>query len=92
MSYMKIRCDNCGESWEVYEWGIKNEFARYCPHCLSAIDEQTWKNQILPAFGSVGDANRELIKDYEGYNTPLFAVDMLSDTYTKRREDEDAEG
>ena len=85
MSYMKIHCDYCGGSWEVYEWTLDHEKSRYCPHYFSKIDEQTWKNQVLPAYASVCDANRELVKDFTGSHIPLFSVDVISDYYFRKR-------
>ena len=88
MAYMIIHCDYCGQSWEVYgsrDWN-KNK-NRECPHCQHKIDRQTWKNEILPAFGSFSDVNRELFKDHTGNHTPLFTIDFVSDhVFRKVRE------
>ena len=75
---IKINCNNCGSNWEIYErdnW--KDDKARICPHCHSEIDSQTWKNQILPAWGFYTDSNRELIKD-TGFGNALFSVDFIN--------------
>ena len=80
MAYLRIHCDVCGGTWEVYHrdnW--KDDKARQCPHCFSKIDRQTWEKQILPAFGAVQDANAELFKDSTGYHTPLFTFDVIAD-------------
>jgi len=42
---------------------MNEESARSCPRCLKTIDSQTWARFILPAFGLMDDANRELVKD-----------------------------
>lgn len=85
MAYLNIHCRYCRKHWEVYE---RDDFnspkARTCPHCNSKIDEQTWNNQVIPAFGMVADANRELVKDHTGYHTPLFYFDVISDHIFKR--------
>lgn len=81
MAYMRIRCDYCGGAWEVYHrdnWNDKK--ARTCPHCQQAIDGQLWERQVLPAFGSVEDANSELYKGHVGYHSPLFQIDFIADT------------
>lgn len=78
MGYLKIHCGSCGGSWEVYgrdDW--KQKAARTCPHCFERIDGQDWERQILPAFGAMMDANRELMKTHSGYNAPLFRVDYI---------------
>lgn len=80
MAYMRIHCDYCGQKWEIYERDNFNHWkARMCPHCGSKIDEQTWQRQILPGFGQIADANRELMKDHTGYHRPLFTVDVIAD-------------
>jgi hypothetical protein len=74
--FIRIKCHNCGGNWKIYErdnW--KDNKFRICPHCYSEIDSQTWKNQILPAWGFYMDANRELIKDI-GLGNKLFTIDF----------------
>ena len=75
MGHLKIHCDSCGSDWTVYhrdDW--KDWKARTCPMCGETIDHQTWDDQILPAFGAMEDANRELYKDHAGYHGTLFTV------------------
>jgi len=86
MAYLRIHCDYCGGTWEIYHrdnW--KDDKARQCPHCQSKIDAQTWQNQILPAFGAAHDANAELFKDHVGYHRPLFTFDVIADHIFTRR-------
>ena len=80
MAFMRIHCGYCGQPWEIYsrdDW--KGDKARTCPHCKNKIDRQTWNNHVLTAFGSVQDANAELIKDSMGFKTPLYTVDFIED-------------
>ena len=42
MAYLKIYCDYCGQTWEVYRRSMNDEHSRECPHCGSRIDDQTW--------------------------------------------------
>lgn len=80
MGYLKIHCGYCHGSWEVYSrdpW--KDEQYRTCPHCFKEIDNQNWKNFIVPAFCTMQDANRELIKTHTGQHSPLFTVDYTED-------------
>ena len=80
MGFLRIHCDSCGGTWDVYgrdNW--KESRCRTCPHCQSEIDGQDWERFILPAFGGLMDANRELMKTHTGYSTPLFAVDYIED-------------
>lgn len=85
MGYLRIHCANCCRRWSVYGVGNwRSETARTCPHCGAQIDAQTWEKQVLPAFGMMSDANRELIKDHAGYSTPLFRVDFIANYTTKK--------
>ena len=82
MGFLRIHCDYCGGTWDVYgrdDW--KNTRSRTCPHCMTKIDGQDWNNQIVPAFATMQDANRELLKTHTGYNAPLFTVDYIEDHY-----------
>lgn len=79
MAYLRIHCDVCGGTWEIYDRDRGNDKARQCPHCFSEIDAQTWARQIVPAFCMVSDANRELYKDSTGQHTPLFTFDVIAD-------------
>ena len=91
MAFIRIHCDNCGGSWEIYHrdnWN-KDE-ARQCPHCYEEIDRQIWKKEIIPAFAAVEDANGELYKDSTGCRRPLFTVDFIADTYHRPKKEENA--
>ena len=82
MGFLRIHCDYCGGTWDVYgrdDW--KTTRSRTCPHCQTKIDGQDWNNHVLPAFGAMMDANRELIKTHTGYHTPLFTVDYVEDFF-----------
>lgn len=85
MGYLRIHCTECRRRWAVYsrdDW--HSIHSRTCPHCGAQIDKRTWENQVLPAFGMMGDANRELIKDRTGYGRPLFRVDFIADNIRER--------
>lgn len=80
MAYLRIHCDVCGGTWEVYHrdnW--KDDKARQCPHCFAKIDRSVWEKEVLPAFGAVQDANAELFKEHTGYHRPLFTFDVIAD-------------
>ena len=82
MGFLRIHCNYCGGTWDVYgrdDW--KNNRSRTCPHCQSKIDGQDWEKQIVPAFGAMLDANRELMKTHTGYHSPFFTVDYIEDHY-----------
>ena len=82
MGFIRIHCDYCGGTWEVYgRDNYKETQYRTWPHCFSKIYGQDWMNHVLPAFGAMMDANRELIKTHTGYHAPLFTVDYVEDFY-----------
>ena len=84
MAFLRIHCDYCGGTWDVYKRDIKTEDARKCPHCFQKIDAQTWKKHIIPAFGTVEDANMELVKD--AYNhLPLYSFDVIANHLFRNR-------
>lgn len=79
MGMLKINCGYCGGSWTVFHRDIHYKHAATCPHCNHKIDGQTWERQIIPAFGAMDDASRELLKDASGYGTTLFTLSYESD-------------
>lgn len=84
MAFMKIHCENCGGSWEVYFRAFHDPKARECPHCFERIEQQTWERQIVPAFGAFSDANLELARD-EADHHPRFTVDFVDDSLYANR-------
>lgn len=86
MAYIELHCETCNGSWQVYERDVQRDSSRTCPHCFSEVDTQTWDRQIVPAFGAVDDANRELFKDATGYHRPLFTFDVISNGLYRNRD------
>lgn len=88
MALLRIYCDYCKQKWDVYERSINDEKSRICPHCLSAIDSQIWRKQVVPALSMVADANRELMTDHIRYHRSIFQIDVIEDTYFPARSEE----
>lgn len=86
MGHLICKCDNCGTNWTIYHRDSKNRTAKTCPMCGESIDGQTWEKQILPAFGAMEDANRELYKDHVGYHGTLFTVGYEPDVIYPNKE------
>lgn len=78
MGFLRLHCTYCGDPWEVYHRDMRSPTANQCPHCFKEIDRQTWDKQIVPAFGAMDDANRELFKDHTGIHTVLFSADYIA--------------
>lgn len=82
MTYMEIHCGSCGRAWRVeISDNYQQDTARTCPQCGQQIDRQTWNNQVLPALGTVHDANFELARDATGYQGQgAFYINVLEGT------------
>lgn len=79
MGYLRIKCHKCGGSWPVDHNEIHDDHRRVCPWCCKEIDRQTWNKSIVPAFGEMEDAARELVKDYTGYpGAGLFSISYFT--------------
>lgn len=75
MAFMRIHCGVCGRVWEVYNHGNwKADSARTCPGCFAEVDKTHWEQNILPVFGEMNDAERDMMK-----SEPIFSVDIISD-------------
>lgn len=87
MGYLKIHCKNCRKSWAVYHrdnW--HDERARQCPFCYSEIDKDLWEREIIPAFGAMSDANREILKNYTGFpDKSMFLIDYRANRELMKR-------
>lgn len=78
MGKLSIHCNGCGSDWVVYHrdnW--KNWRSRTCPVCGKSVDPGTWERFVLPAFGSLEDANIELYKDHNQGHGTLFTVSYI---------------
>ena len=93
MVLIRIHCDSCGGSWDVYSSLRDFDQARQCPHCEHRIDGATWREKILPAFDAARLANLGLHSDHCEYHTAPFTVDFIADTiYTNAAHDPNAPG
>lgn len=79
MPYLKIHCDYCGGTWDVYHKQREYDAARQCPHCDARIDGATWRGKILPAYNSMRAANMALLDDHVQNHCPRFEVDFVND-------------
>lgn len=80
MGHLAVQCGNCGRRWKVYGSDNFNaDTAKTCPRCGEQVDAHTWATQVLPAFGMMEDANRELHKDATGYGLTRFKINYKHD-------------
>ena len=81
--YLKIYCDYCRQSWEVYPRGnlrgLLTSKQSQCPHCGAAkIDPETWKD-VLVALSLTRGVNERLAADHVNKHNALFAVSFIAD-------------
>ena len=84
MGYLTVDCNTCGGSWNVYHatnWS--DDVTRTCPHCFAEIEQRAWEDHVLPAFGSMTDANTELDRSGEWEHAPRFRVHYTEDQEMK---------
>lgn len=85
MAFMRIHCDVCGGTWEVYQRvSPADDQARQCPHCLSKIDRSAWERRVN-ALKTVDNANRVLYTDHAYNHRPLFTFDVVADHLYQNR-------
>lgn len=79
MGFLRIHCDYCGGTWDVYgHSNFSDKSARTCPHCKQKMDETTWA-KILPAYGAMAAFNKRLAFSHVEQRAPLFTVDYIED-------------
>lgn len=82
--YLKIYCDYCGQSWEVYPRGecesrLINSKQNHCPHCGAAkIDRDTWE-ELIYVLMKTKRINEKLAADHVNKHNALFAVSFIAD-------------
>jgi hypothetical protein len=80
MGFLRIHCDYCGGTWDVYNNNsARDKTARTCPHCQQKVNGFTWEKQILPAFTAMAACNKRLMLNHADQHTPLFTVDYVED-------------
>lgn len=72
---MRIYCDCCGTTWEVYPTTLDTEGARECPCCSQKIDQAAW-HKIKDAYLAVSQAHWKLIEQ-RNTNRGAFLVDFI---------------
>lgn len=82
MGFLRVTCPKCRGRW--YSYQPQDERANVCPHCFAEIDRQTWDSQILPGYGQMEDANRELLKAGQLFRVDYTATDIKAIERTHR--------
>lgn len=78
---MKIYCDYCGQTWEVYPSGEPmRPSASKCPHCGAAkVKPETWR-EMVDCLKHVDKVNMMLASDHVNERYIQFAVSYLADS------------
>ena len=78
---MKIYCDYCGQTWEVYARDEpQRPTASRCPHCGKAkVKPETWK-EMIDCMKHVEEVNMMLAIDHANECYIPFAVSYLADS------------
>ena len=78
---MKIYCDYCKQTWEVYSRDDPmRPTARRCPHCQKAIVKQeTWK-EMVDCMEHVDKVNMMLLSDHVNQRFIPFTVSYKADS------------
>ena len=82
--YLKVYCDYCGQTWEVYPRGespvvLINSKQNHCPHCGAAkIDRETWEELVFVLM-KTKRINEKLAADHVNKHNALFAVSFIAD-------------
>ena len=75
--YAKLDCENCGNSFEVYQTNI-NERGKpvHCPHCFQQMDKKHWDG-LIDAFYTVHDWNYQNLKAHSEHGTAGFKLQLI---------------
>ena len=74
--FLKVKCYHCKGTWRLYGDMAHHKDANRCPFCQAQIRRSIWDKIVLPAYGTLEDANRDLLNEHTGYdNVPLFQIE-----------------
>ncbi len=73
---LKVKCKNCGNTFNHYWHTFSAEQDICCPHCDRKLDKQYVKQYVLPAFASVWEANYKIRSKSQDGLCDLFEFDF----------------
>ena len=73
--FIRIHCETCGTTWEIYGTTVYAEDANRCPCCNARIAHSAWR-LIMEADDAVTHAQYALAEADE-HNAPRFQVDFI---------------
>lgn len=74
--YIRIHCETCGTTWEVYGTTMRTEDARKCPCCAHKVPQAAWR-LIQDADNAVTEAQLALAEAHNNNHQPRFMVDFI---------------
>lgn len=81
--YIRVSCERCGRSFEVYNLSDITNKGRKCPHCQERVNASAW-GKVVKAYVACCEANLALYRD--DTSKTRFTVDFLDNTYYKVRD------
>lgn len=86
MGFLKIKCYHCNGTYRLYGDMVHHPDANRCPFCYAEIRRSIWDKIVIPAWGTMEDANRDLQNEHTGYNNvPLFQIEYQTHKTPRRR-------
>ena len=73
--YAKVRCGNCGGSFELYHRDMQGEAPATCPHCNTQMTAKQWSG-LVDCYNSLEDWNAQTTKSHEEHGAPEFAAEI----------------
>lgn len=74
MGTLRIRCNSCGEVFDVRGNRLDRPAVNSCPYCGVTMPRELWDSIIVPAVGALDDANTALENAHIAGNAPLFRI------------------
>lgn len=72
---------------------VHHPSANRCPFCGAEIRRSVWDMCVIPAYGTMEDANLDMIREYTGYpGTSLFQIEYQANRqkiHIRKDNDED---
>ena len=76
MDYLRMHCHRCGGKFELYNHSMQHEYKPpRCPHCQAQMTQKQW-NDLVNAYLTFHDVNKNFIGSYEDRGTALFQAEL----------------
>lgn len=76
--YIRVNCQRCGRSFELYNSETIRDKGRKCPHCQERVNALAW-DKVVKAFEACTEASFALYRD--DTSKTKFTVDYCDNSY-----------